>query len=59
MSKAALGVYQHILADGTQQQSVPDMQTRAELYEQLGYHVYEEQLDRLFAEEASHPPSRP
>jgi methylisocitrate lyase len=53
MSKAALNVYQHILADGTQQKVVPDMQTRMELYEQLGYHVYEQQLDRLFAEKGA------
>ena len=50
MSKAALNVYQHILADGTQQKVVPEMQTRMELYEYLGYHAYEQQLDRLFAE---------
>ena len=53
MSKAALNVYQHILADGTQQKVVPEMQTRMELYEQLGYHVYEQQLDRLFAEKGA------
>jgi methylisocitrate lyase len=53
MSKAALNVYQHILADGTQQNVVPEMQTRMELYDQLGYHVYEQQLDRLFAEKGS------
>ncbi|MBM4189885.1 MAG: methylisocitrate lyase, partial [Betaproteobacteria bacterium] len=32
MSQAALGVYQHILADGTQQAVVPNMQTRMALY---------------------------
>ena len=53
MSKAALNVYQHILADGTQQKAVPEMQTRMELYDQLGYHVYEQQLDRLFAEKGA------
>jgi methylisocitrate lyase len=53
MSKAALNVYQHILADGTQQKVVPEMQTRMELYDQLGYHVYEQQLDRLFAEQGA------
>ncbi len=53
MSKAALNVYQHILADGTQQKVVPQMQTRMELYDQLGYHVYEQQLDRLFAEQGA------
>ncbi len=49
MSQAALTVYQHILADGTQQAVVPDMQTRADLYDFLGYHAFEQQLDRLFA----------
>jgi methylisocitrate lyase len=53
MSKAALNVYQHILADGTQEKVVPEMQTRMELYDQLGYHVYEQQLDRLFAEKGA------
>ncbi len=53
MSKAALNVYQHIRADGTQQNVVAEMQTRAELYEHLGYHAYEQQLDRLFAEKGS------
>ncbi len=50
MSQAALKVYQHILADGTQQAVVPDMQTRMALYDFLGYHAFEQQLDRLFAE---------
>lgn len=53
MSKAALNVYQHILADGTQQNVVPTMQTRMELYDYLGYHAYEQQLDRLFAEKGA------
>src|SRR5512135_1636430 len=53
MSKAALNVYQHILADGTQEQVVPTMQTRIELYDYLGYHAYEQQLDRLFAEKGT------
>ena len=50
MSQAALNVYRHILVDGTQKQVVPQMQTRMELYDCLGYHAYEQQLDRLFAE---------
>ena len=50
MSQAALKVYQHILTDGTQQAVVPDMQTRMALYDFLGYHAFEQQLDRLFAE---------
>lgn len=53
MSKAALNVYQHILADGTQQNVVSAMQTRMELYDHLGYHAYEQQLDRLFAEKGT------
>ncbi len=47
MSQAALRVYQHILTDGTQQAVVADMQSREQLYEQLGYHAYEQQLDRF------------
>ncbi|MFA6119822.1 MAG: methylisocitrate lyase [Sideroxydans sp.] len=53
MSKAALNVYQHILADGTQSNVVPTMQTRMELYDYLGYHEFEQQLDRLFAEKGA------
>jgi methylisocitrate lyase len=53
MSKAALNVYQHILTDGTQEKAVPTMQTRMELYDYLGYHAFEQQLDRLFAEKGA------
>ena len=53
MSKAALNVYQHILADGSQKNVVDTMQTRMELYDYLGYHAYEQQLDRLFAEKGA------
>ncbi|OIQ91477.1 methylisocitrate lyase [mine drainage metagenome] len=53
MSKAALNVYQHILADGTQQNVLGEMQSRMELYDYLGYHAYEQQLDRLFAEKGA------
>jgi len=53
MSQAALNVYQHILTDGTQQHVLSQMQTRMELYDYLGYHAYEQQLDRLFAEKGS------
>ena len=52
-SLAALSVYQHILNDGTQQKVVDSMQTRAELYEFLNYHEYEQTLDKLFSEESS------
>jgi methylisocitrate lyase len=53
MSRAALNVYQHILADGTQQQVVEHMQPRMELYDYLGYHAYEQKLDHLFAEKGA------
>jgi methylisocitrate lyase len=53
MSKAALNVYRHVLSDGSQQTVVPEMQTRAELYDFLGYREYEQRLDRLFAERDS------
>jgi len=48
MSKAALEVYQTIAVDGDQKAVLDKMQTRAELYEVLGYNIYEEKLDRLF-----------
>jgi len=53
MSKAALNVYQHILKDGSQQNVIAEMQPRMELYDYLGYHAYEQQLDRLFAEKGT------
>jgi methylisocitrate lyase len=49
MSRAALEVYQAIRRDGTQKAVVAGMQTRAELYDHLGYHEYERKLDELFA----------
>ncbi|MGA8007909.1 MAG: methylisocitrate lyase, partial [Thiomonas sp.] len=49
MNKAAQTVYQTIRRDGTQQAVVPLMQTRAELYESIGYHAYEQRLDALFS----------
>jgi methylisocitrate lyase len=48
MSKAALAVYGAIRKEGTQKDAVNLMQTRAELYEVLGYHEYEQKLDELF-----------
>ena len=48
MNKAALEVFEDILKNGTQQKSIEKMQTRAELYETLGYHAYEQKLDSLF-----------
>jgi len=46
---AALRVYEDLRAHGTQQASVPAMQTREDLYKYLGYHDYERKLDALFA----------
>ena len=47
MNAAALEVYRTIRRDGTQAAVLPKMQTRAELYEFLNYHAYEDQLDAL------------
>jgi methylisocitrate lyase len=49
MNAAALKVYETIRTEGTQQDVVSMMQTREELYQFLGYHEYEQKLDRLFA----------
>jgi methylisocitrate lyase len=51
MSAAALKVYNAIRKEGSQKSVVASMQTRAELYDYLGYHVYERKLDELFAKE--------
>ncbi len=48
MNKAALDFYQTVRRDGTQKHLIERMQTRAELYDFLGYHAYEQQLDALF-----------
>ncbi len=49
MNAAALKVYETIRAEGTQKSVVPMMQTRADLYQFLDYHKYEQKLDELFA----------
>jgi methylisocitrate lyase len=49
MNRAALNVYEALRRDGTQKNVVSTMQTRAELYDYLGYHAYERKLDQLFA----------
>ena len=51
MSKAALSVYGAIRKDGTQKGVIDLMQTRAELYEHLGYHAFEQKLDTIFSKE--------
>jgi methylisocitrate lyase len=49
MSKAALSVYDAIRKKGTQKDMVPSMQTRADLYEFLEYHSFEQKLDSIFS----------
>jgi methylisocitrate lyase len=51
MSQAALAVYAAIRRDGGQRAVIDRMQTRAELYEVLGYQAYERKLDELFTRE--------
>jgi methylisocitrate lyase len=53
MNKAAENVYEAIRRDGTQKNVVDTMQTRAELYERIDYHSYEQKLDALFAQNKS------
>ena len=51
MNKAAQSFYETVRREGTQRNVVPAMQTRAELYDFLDYHQYEQKLDALFARE--------
>ena len=51
MNAAALKIYKSIRAEGTQKNVIDIMQTRAELYDYLGYHAYEQKLDELFAKQ--------
>jgi methylisocitrate lyase len=48
MNKAALNVYETLRREGTQRAVVDSMQTREELYASIGYHAFEQQLDRLY-----------
>ena len=48
-NKAAESVYTSIRQNGHQQDVIELMQTRAELYERIGYHAFEQKLDALFA----------
>ncbi len=47
-NKAAANVYGALRRDGTQQTVIDTMQTRAELYESIGYHAFEQRLDAVF-----------
>jgi methylisocitrate lyase len=49
MNKAALNFYETVRREGTQKNIIGTLQTRAELYDFLGYHAYEDKLDALFA----------
>ena len=49
MNAGALNFYKTLRKEGTQVNVVPTMQTRAELYQYLNYHAYEQKLDALFA----------
>jgi methylisocitrate lyase len=49
MNAAALNVYETIRAEGTQQNVLSMMQSRADLYHYLDYHSYEDKLDELFS----------
>ncbi|HQW82661.1 MAG: methylisocitrate lyase [Rhodanobacteraceae bacterium] len=49
MNKAALHFYDVVRREGTQKNIIGALQTRAELYDFLDYHSYEQKLDTLFA----------
>jgi len=55
MSAAAVETYGAIRREGSQKSAVGRMQTRAELYDVLGYQAYEQKLDALF--QAQRPPA--
>ncbi len=58
MNAAALSVYRTIRNEGSQANAVPLMQTRAELYDFLDYHAYEQKLDILFASKKAATPNQ-
>jgi len=51
MSKAALAVYGTIRKEESQKNVIGLMQTRAELYDYLDYHAFEQKLDAIFSKE--------
>ena len=51
MNAAALKVYSSLREQGTQKDVVDIMQSRADLYDYLGYHEYEQKPDELFSGE--------
>ncbi len=50
MNKAALNFYETVRREGTQKNIIDTLQSRADLYDYLGYHAYENKLDQLFTQ---------
>ncbi len=50
MNQAAKNVFDTLRSEGSQASTLPSMQTRDQLYQNLGYHDYESKLDQLFSE---------
>lgn len=55
MYKASEQLYQTLRRHGTQSSLLSTMQTRAELYQLIDYHAYEEKLDALFRRSDEEP----
>jgi methylisocitrate lyase len=53
MNRGAERVYKALLEDGHQHNVIDIMQTRAELYDYLAYHEFENKLDQLFADQSN------
>lgn len=51
MNAAALQVYECLRKDGSQKAVVEQMQSRADLYNYLGYHEFEQKIDELYSGE--------
>lgn len=49
MNKAALNFYETVRREGTQKNIIDTLQSRADLYDFLNYHSYEDKLDSLFS----------
>ena len=56
MNKAAFHFYETVRREGTQKNIIDTLQTRAELYDFLGYHAYEDKLDALFKQTSKDTP---
>jgi methylisocitrate lyase len=50
MNKAALNFYETVRHEGTQKNIIDTLQSRADLYDYLNYHSYEDKLDSLFSQ---------